>query len=297
MNEEEFYMEETNPKSAKRICIGIAFVLIILTVFFGVYRKYHTLNLKDNIVYEAGEKISKDVEDYVVNKIVEKNDYTIILTGIPVKDGILTTPGEYTFKVKFKNITKKGHLVVKDTRGPKVEVKNLTVGVKEEFDIAEFITSCEDYSMPCDVNYVNSRDETLQKKAGDYVFEIVIKDNLGNKTTKKVRLTVKKGYSLEKEKTSDLKIHHADPTFDDWDKSMILTYSEAVDANSFDEDPRYSYLLDLVSGSIREYLPEEYVNNAIVEDNIITVYNKYNYIIGFAYRVKLDNGRVLYLTK
>lgn len=297
MEENEFYIEESNPKKTKLIIVVIILIISVLFVALLYYRNLYTLNVKNTVTYEVGEKLDKNVLNYLENKVIDEYDYRLNLNGVPTKDGILNKVGKYTYKVKYKSITKKGTIEVVDTKPPVVEVTSLTVGVKEDFELDEFITKCEDYSKPCNVLYKNEKDEHLNEKAGDYTFNIVISDVYNNKVTKRVKLEVKKNYSREKIKKKDLKVDHIEPDYKDWNNEMILTYSEGVDANKLDEDSRYTYLLDLAGGDLSIYLPSEYMTNVIEEAEIIFVYNKYDYVIGFAVRVKLDNGKVLYLTK
>lgn len=295
--EEEIYIEESNPRKVKIVCI---ILLIVLSIFFLAYlyfKSHYTLTLK-TIKIEAGEKLSEDLEFYLENKILDKSDYTLYLSDVPTNDkGILDEVGEYTYKVRYKNITKKGKFIVKDTVAPSVETVDLTIGVKEEYDIGDFILECNDYSRPCDVSYKDEDDANLQKKAGNYDFKIVVSDSEGNKVTKTVRLNVKKNYSYENKKKSDLKVDHIDPDYKDWNNKMILTYSKGVNELELDEDDRYQYLLDLSGDDLNMYLPVEYSTNHIEEAEIIFVYNKYDYIIGYAIRVKIDTGEYLYLTK
>ena len=62
------------------------------------------------------------------------------LPNISLDDkGKTTSTGEYEFKVKYKNITKKGKLTIEDTKAPEVEVRDLTVGVNEEYDVSDFV--------------------------------------------------------------------------------------------------------------------------------------------------------------
>ena len=44
------------------------------------------------------------------------------------------------------------------------------------------------------------------------------------------------------------------------------------------------------------YLPSGYEEDTVVDGEIIYVYNRYNYIIGFLYRANLSSGKTVYLT-
>ena len=295
--EEEIYIEESNPFKVKITIIIILVLLSIAFVLFVILKNRYTLTL-DDVHIEVGEKLPKDIDFFVENKVVDDSDYKLYINNIPVdSEGKVNEVGVFEYKVKYKNITKTGNLVVEDTKVPEVEVKDLTIGVGEDYDISDFIVECFDYSKPCNVTYKNDKDENVQNKAGVYEFDIVITDTEGNKVTKSVRLIVKKGYSYEDMKKSDLEVSYIDHDYGDWNNEMMLTYSKGVHEDHLDHDDRYTYLLDLASDDMTQYLPMEYSMYSITEQEIIFVYNKYDYVIGFAIRVKLSNGEYIYLSK
>lgn len=294
---DDFYFEESNPRKTKFIIVGILVVISLVVVFFIYYRNTYILSVRKKVTVEVGSTISYDVNDYVLSKIIDESDYKISFSGLD-NDEIFASVGEYTFKVKYKNITKSGKLVVEDNTPPTVVVNNLTVGVDEEFEVDDFITSCEDYSMPCTVKYKNEADENLISSDGVYTIELVISDKYDNKITKEVTLEVKKGYSRLNIIKSDLTIDHTEPSYDDWEGQMIISYNEAINPNEVEaSSEKYNEYMDILSSDLHQYMDELYVNNLITETEVIEVYNKYDYIIGYAIRVKLDNGIYIYLTK
>lgn len=76
--------------------------------------------------------------------------------------------------MKYKNITKKGVIKVVDTVAPMVEVTDLVIGVDEELDLNNFISKCEDYSMPCNVQYKDSKDEEKSKKQANILLILLL---------------------------------------------------------------------------------------------------------------------------
>lgn len=295
--EQEFYYEESNPKKIKILCVILIIIVALLFGIFMHYKNKYTLNVKKSVIYEVGDKLSYNIEDYVLNEIVDKSDYSINFKGL-TNDEILNKVGEYTFEVEYKNISKKGKVIVEDTTAPSVEVTDLVVGVNEEFELDDLIVSCEDYSMPCRVEYKDSSDENIVKKTGKYDIEIVISDNHGNKVTKETTIEVRKNYSLLSKKKKDLNVDHIVPDYDDWEGQMIIKYDEGIDPNVIEEsDEEYPELLEILSNDLHQYIDELYVNNLITETETIEVYNKYDFIIGYAIRIKLDNGLYLYLTR
>lgn len=293
--DQDFYYEETSPKNAKLMVLGIVVVFVLICVGLYLYRAKYTLHIKKGITYEVGSTISEDIHDFVDNKIVDENDYTLLLAGVNMDDNVLNKVGEYTFKVKYKNVTKSGKIKVVDTKAPTVEVQELTVGVDEEYLVDDFIKVCDDYSKPCNVDYEKESDKNLNKKAGNYNFNIVIADAENNKVTKEVSLIVKSNYSYEDARKNDLHVDHIDPDLEDFDGTLILKFSEAYDPNEFDETDAYGEFLEITSEDHHNYLDPLYYNNAITEEQIAEAYNKYGYLVGYAIRVKLDNGLYFYL--
>lgn len=293
----DFYFEESNPRKSKLIFVIIILVFSCFCVGLVVLRGKYTLNVKKDLVFEVGSTLTKDVSLFVNNKVTDESDYQLLFTSVPIEDDVLTTVGEYTFKVKYKNITKKGIIKVVDTVAPIVEVTDLTIGVDEELDLNNFITKCEDYSMPCKVDYKDSKDASKSESIGEYTLDIVISDLVGNKVTKTVNLEVKDNYNSSKDKEHDLKVDHISPDFDDWNGEMVIKYDKGYDSNHIDESDAYTELMEVTSGDLHEYLDPLYENNLITDSQIIEVYNKYGLIIGYGIRVKLDNGLHFYLRK
>lgn len=295
--DQEFYFEESNPHKTKKIIIVLILLFILVCGGFFYFRSKYTLNIKKNLKFEAGSILPSEVSAYVKNKVIDENDYTLMMESVTTEDNVLTKVGEYSFKIKYKNITKSGKLKVVDTVAPRVEVSELTIGVDEEFEVDDFITVCEDYSKPCSVSYDNQNDEKLTKEEGTHNFKINISDSVGNTIKRDVVLNVKKGYSAKENKESDLKTHHIDPDFSDWNNDIIIKFDKGYDPNEIDETDVYGELMELSGDDLHKYLDPLYMNNEIREKQIIQVYNKYGLVIGYAIRVKLDNGLYLYCKK
>lgn len=297
MINEEVYIEESNPHKVK---ITIIIILVLLSVFFIVFlflKSRYTLTI-DKVIVEVGDALPKDISEYVENKVVDESDYKLYLDNIPLdKNGKTTDIGEYTYRVKYKSITKKGTIVVQDTKVPDVEVRDLTVGVGEDYDIADFVVDCFDYSKPVNITYKKESDQNLHKKAGIYEFKIVATDQAGNKIDKNVRLIVKKGYSYEDSKSKDMTVSYVDTDYKDWNNEYMIKFSKGVHEHELDHNEKYEDLMELSSDDMDLYLPEDKNMFVVMEQELIYIYNKYDYIIGIAVRVKLSNGEYIYLSK
>ncbi len=298
MKDDDFYFEETSPKSVKRACIVIVIVLILVIGGF-IYARYTlTFNLKSNLKVEIGSKISHDVSFYLSNEVLEEDDYTLIFNEVSLDaDGKFDLIGDYTYRVKYKSITKKGIIHVVDTTAPEVELTENKIGIGEEVDPNDFIEVCNDYSMPCTVEIDGKVDTS---KAGTYDVKLIIKDQLDNSTKTTGKLVVEKGYSKEQAKKSDLKVTHYSETFSDWNNKYMIKFSKALTLEELEANDEYHDLIEKATSELNElhiYIPEEYKLNRVVDFNIIEAYNRYEYCVGIAIRVKLDNGVILYLTK
>ena len=295
----DYYEEEVNYKKIIITFVVIVVAFVVCFILFKNYQKKYTLTIKPKLQFEVGSKVSYDIKKYVDNEILDKKDYSIYFDTIPIDEekGVFTTTGDYTFKIVYKNIKKTGKLKIIDTVGPTVQVKDLTVGLNENFTPALFVTSCEDYSMPCDVQYKNQSDASLNKKAGNYTVTVSISDTHGNKTYKTVRLEVKKGYSLEAEMQKDLEVASLDTDYGDFEGQYFIKYTKGYDEEDVVLTDEYEDLLETMDGGWRRFLPTMYQYNRIDKVDVISVYNKWGYIIGFAVRLELDNGKGIYVTK
>lgn len=295
--DQDFYFEESNPRKTKRIIFAIIVVFLLIVGGLYYYKSKYTLNIKKNLKYEVGTVLPTDVREFVNNKVIDESDYTLLVSSISTEDGVLNKVGDYTYKIKYKNVTKTGKIKVVDTVAPRVEVEELTVGVNEEFLVDDFVKVCEDYSKPCKAEYDNESDSKVNEKEGTYDFKIRVSDSVGNMVKKDVTLHVKKGYNSKDGKESDLKIDHIEPEFADWNKEMIVSFTKACDPNEVDESDGYGEFLEISADDLHNYIDPLYMNNGIVDKQIIMVYNKYDLVIGYAIRVKLDNGLYLYCKK
>lgn len=300
MENEEVYFEESNPKRVKILCVILIVIITICFLIFVYYRRTYTLNIKNKVVVELGDKISYDIKDYVENKIVDEEDYVLNLASVSITDDFYDMVGEFTYRVNFKSISKKGKIIVKDTTPPEVVVSDLKIGVDEELIPDAFITSCEDYSHSCTVELKNENDKDISQKAGTYKIDLIISDQYKNAVTKTVNLTVEKGYSYTDACKNDLKIDHLSEKVDDWNGELIIKYDKALDLESLEGDEKYQELISRATSTennLHIYMPEEYKLNRIDEFEIIVAYNKHDMAVGVAIRVKLDNGKTMYLTK
>lgn len=282
--DQDFYIEETSPF---KIFITI-FVFIIIVVggiyYYYDYRKENIVKLK-NITVELGMPLSEDINTYIESANPEK--YKLDLSNISIdENGNTKSTGEYSYKIIKNSEVKKGKLFVKDTTSPIVEIKEITVGVNEEFNPSEFISKCEDLSLPCSVKYKNGHSSKVNSAEGTYNIDIIVSDNEGNSVNKTAVLHVNGKDTLANTKASDLIFDHLSEEDKTWNNAYTLKLDKAISEESL----KYDELIENIS--TKEYNFEKEVSNK----KILIVYNKYNYVIGFSIKVTFSDSTILYVT-
>lgn len=287
---EDIYIEETNPKTVFK---AVLVILFILGIIIGGYLYFHNKNILrlERVEVELGDELSKNIDDYVKNKINNINDYELNLLSVPVdENGYTDEVGKYEYFVKYDNQEKKAIIEVKDTTGPKVALKQLTVGLNEEFLLNDFIESCEDLSLPCKVNLKNDNDDKIFSQVGTHSIELLISDKYNNYTEMTTTVIVSNSNTLLNEKQNDFNVAKIDPLYEDYDGTITYKYDKAVSEELLDELDEYEAYLDLVSTDYSELR-----ESIIVEQEILTLYNKYGYIIGFTVRLTYEDGTIEYV--
>lgn len=283
--DEDFYVENTSPW---KVVFIILFVLILIAGGIWAYYKYFPSNnvkLKA-VTIELGDKVSSNINDYISGKNI--NDYTLDVSNVHVNsEGNTDSAGVYSYKIISNKTIKKGKIYVKDTTIPEANVKELTVGVNEEFDPDEFLESCNDYSLPCTASYKNIDDASLNTKEGTYKTQIIISDNAGNKITKDVTLIVSSTTTLESIKENDFIVSYTNPEDKEWNNTFTYKFSKCID----DEDKTFE-------GTIEEYTSKEYTFDKTIKDRTLLVaYNKYGYAIGLSVKLIFDDNTIVYVTE
>ena len=282
--DEDFYIEENS--TVKIILIFVVLIALGVGVFYAYNKMYKPNYVKlKKVTVELGDILNKDIKNYI--ECDDYSKYTLDLGNVLVdSEGKTTSAGEYSYKISGNNTTKKGKLFVKDTTAPNAEVKDLTVGVNEAYEVADFVISCDDLSMPCHITYKNKSDINLNKSSGEYTLTIVIADNAGNETTKDVKLIVKEGYSYQEEKEKDLEYSYTSNEEANWNQTYTLKFDKAIS----DEDVKFDDALKTLSA--KEYQ----IDGTIKDKEIIIIYNKYDYVVGLSIKVTLEDGKVIFIT-
>ena len=286
MVDEEFYFEESNPKKVFLICL---LILFLIGAGFGAYQYFVT---RDNIKLkqlkiELGDKVPDDISTYI--KSGKYEGYTLDVTSVHVDDaGNTDSTGEYSYKIIKESLVIKGKIIVQDTTAPVAELQELTVGLNEDFDVNDFLTLCEDLSGACYVSYANSKEEEYIKEEGIHEISLKIKDKYNNEIIKKTKLIVSKDASLRDLKASDQTVANIYPVDDEWDKTFTVKFAKGIS----EEDETFDEKIFEITN--REFDKE--FEEKIVNQTLLTIYNKYNYILGFSIKLEFEDGKTIYVT-
>jgi hypothetical protein len=288
---DEFYLEDVSKKEVL-FKLFITVVVVVSATLLGLYLiGKNSLHIRKEIKYEVGSTLSKKVSDYVLGKNDNATEYTIKVEGLKLGEVIEKT-GEYKYTVKYRNQFKEGIIKVVDTKAPEVITQDVLIGPDDDYELDDFIKSCNDYSKPCKVTLKNDTDYT---EVGTYDLVLVVSDQSGNTTEKSAKLTIKEGYSLEQVKESDLKYASTEPNIEDFKEEYIFKKFDKAYDEQDDTTEASEYLFDILTEDMTKYIPSEYSGATIVEQQTIEVLNKYGYVIGYAFKVKLSNGEETYL--
>lgn len=287
MIDEDFYIEESSPLKVFLTSLFILFILGIIGGVYYFYFYYEDIKLK-NINIELGDKLNKDVNSYI--KGTKNYDYELDVSKVSIdEEGNTNSIGEYSYIIITSKEEKKGKIYVKDTTPPKVELKELTVGINEEFEPDEFVESCYDLSEVCYVNYEKESDEDLTQKVGEYTVALEIRDKHNNKVTKKIKLIVSENASLNGIKSSDMEISNIYPVDSKWNNTFTVKFEKGLS----EEDEKFERkILELTNIDFGQ-LNEEKIKN----QTLLTIYNKYNYVIGFSIKLEYENKNIIYVTE
>ncbi len=283
----DFYIEETSP--VKRF-LGVLFALLFLAALGSVYYFYfyhEEVKLK-TVIIELGDTLPQDVNYYIKNK--KEYDYKIDLSKVSVDDeGSVNSTGEYSYTITVKDEIFKGKILVKDTTPPVVLVKDLKIGVDEEFDFEDFIESCTDLSIICSVNFADEKYEKYVSTPGEYDVKLEVKDKYNNKTVVPARLIVSENYSLKEEKANDQEVSNIYPIDDAWNKTYTIKFEKGLSEEDHDFEKE---ILELSNFDFNQIFEDKIVNQTI-----LTIYNKYKLALGFSVKLEFEDGKIVYVTQ
>ena len=171
--------KKESKKHSKRFCFVFIFVvvLIILGVITAIFIKNN--NEPRIIEIELGTSIDK------IEEIIKEETKMDLVNDISELD--LSSVGTYQILVTKKNKNKTINIKIVDTTAPELVVQDLEIYNDEEIpEMEKFIVSVSDLSANVKTRMIKTKEE---KEYNEYTIEAT--DQYGNKTAKKVKLTIK----------------------------------------------------------------------------------------------------------
>lgn len=279
---DEDFLDVTNSGS-KAIAFVIIIILVLASIFgyFFVFQK-NSFNLK-TIELELGTEPSKEVNDYLKKKLSDTSKYLLDISNVN-SDEI----GTYTYKITHNRITKKGKIYIKDTTPPKFSIKDQEIEQGDEnFYLSDFLSSCEDKSLPCIVTFKNENDEDKLNIPGEYSINIVISDVYNNKSEATVNLKViEKGKFIRNEEL-DLQYYSSSSDLPNFNNEYYIKFEKAYKEDSEELEDIIS---EISAESIETYIKNNYPGSSLKEAQIVKSYNKSHYVIGIVVKLTINKG-------
>ena len=287
--DEDFLDVKENSKKV----LGFFIIVIIAIVgggYFLVFRKFY-FSLK-TVHLELGESLSTDIKDYVNQEIDNVRDWKIDLSKVNESE-----VGTYTYTVTYNKTTRKGKVKVSDTTPPVFTLQELVLEEgSEEFFLGDFLATCEDYSKPCLVSLKNSKDEEKFGLLGEHSIDLVIADLYGNKSSAEGKLKVLEKGSYVDSKSLDLEYASNSRGTDDFKGKRFISFEKALrpDSGEVGAEINKISLIDL-----NQYVKTNYEGYRLVESEIIELYNKHGYVIGYSVELKIsgEKEKIVYVDK
>lgn len=273
--------QDVTEKPSKLTIIVFACVVILIGVFgyFFVHKRYN-FNLK-TVKLEQGEKVSTNINDYLTKKTKNPEDYSLDVGKVDSKH-----IGKYTYKVKYGKHVKKGIVEVVDTTAPTFKTRTLTIEVGDEnFYVGDFVYDCKDQNTPCITKFKKDKDKDVVNEIGTHDLTIEVSDIYHNSREADVKLIV-----VEKGKLAENMDMEYDSTSVDgfnFNGEYYLKLNSAIIGGN-DQDEKN--LMDIASLNWLNYAKETYPDYNLKNTEVISIYNKNKYVIGYAVRLTLDNG-------
>lgn len=273
---DDFYYEESESKHVFLKCLIILFILGIFVGIFLYYKNENTIKLKKMHI-ELGSSLSNNINDYLISGKKLSEYYKLDTSKVDTMK-----EGKYSYKVKYNKHVEEGTIIVEDTTPPKITSSDITINVKEEFDFNYVVSSCKDYSLPCSVSIVNKKDLDKLKTVGKYQIPFYVEDNAGNKVKTDINIVVSETESLSTDMSNDLEYY----TNSKNDDNIEHVYFKKFDKALKDESVEYETMIQEVSAIDFSELTDKEIYNA----ELITVYNKYGYVIGIQVLITYTDG-------
>lgn len=266
--------------------IGIIFVLLIVVLLVGGYFlvfKPIYFSVK-TVEIELGEELPTDMKSYLSNYGGNIDDYELDTNKVDI-----TTVGEYKYTISNSKLSKEGKIKVVDTTAPTFTLREMTIEEGNlDYFLGDFLETCEDKSKPCLVTLKNDKDESKFSTPGTYTIEIEVADVYGNKNIGKANLTV-----VEKGKYTDprsLDLEYASNSGSEGAFTGTI-YKMLDKALNPDSDEASDEMSNISTIDLETYIRTNHDGYRLISSNIIVLYNKSGFVIGYAIEIKISNGK------
>lgn len=274
------FQDVTEKPSKFTIILFVCVILLIVVLgYFLVHKKYH-FNVKD-IKLEQGEAPSENVNDYLTRKVKNTEDYKLDINKVDSKH-----IGKYTYKVKLGKITKKGTVEVVDTTAPTFKTRTLTVEVGDEnFYVGDFVYDCKDQNTPCITKFKKDKDKDVINEVGTHDLSIEVSDVYNNSKEADVKLIVVEKGKLEE--NMDMEYDSTSVDGFNFDGEYYLKLNSAIIGGNEQDEKN---LMEIASLNWLKYAEKTYPGYNLKNTEVISIYNKNKYVIGYVVRLTIDNG-------
>lgn len=279
--DEDFKDVTANSKKMVVIFVLIVVALLVGGYFFVFKPIYFSVK---TVEIELGDEAPTEVEKYLGSYGGKLSEYKLDISSVDVN-----AVGEYTYTVTGKNMTKRGKIKVVDTEAPEFTLQDMTIEEgNEDYFLGSFLATCEDKSKPCLVNLKNAKDESKFKTPGNYTIEIEVSDVYGNKKSAKANLIVVEKGKYTDPKTMDLEYASNSKGTEKFDGIVFKKLDKAIPS---DTDAARDEMNNISTVDLDGYVSENYPGYRLISSSIIELYNKSNYVIGFAIELAITNGK------
>lgn len=277
-------------ENSKKVWIFFIFIVVLIVIlgYFLIFRKFN-FGAK-TVQLEYGSTLSENVEDYLTKKVVNPKDYKLNTSNVNPNE-----IGSYTYTITYNNITKKGTVNVEDTTPPDFTLQEFIVEEgSETYYLGDFLATCEDVSKPCLVSLKNEKDESLFNKVGTHTIDIVVTDLYGNKKEGQATLKVVEKGSYVNPKTTDLEIASNSREDSSFKGTVYKKLEKALEPNS---DAADDVMSEISAIDLEQYIITNYAGYRLVSSEIIELYNKSSYVVGYSIEATISNGteKVIYI--
>ena len=176
-------------KKSKKLSIFLLLLLLIAALGGG---SYYLINIKGifnsnsvsvkEVTAEKGEALSTNIDDYATFKNTSSSNCSLDTSKV-----VITTPGTYEYTISCGDKTYKGKVVVKDTKGPQIDVKTNIVVAGTNLTADMLVASSDETATYA---YESENETQNFQTAGLKNLKVVATDEAGNKKTYTIPVVV-----------------------------------------------------------------------------------------------------------